>query len=115
MGDFKDNCVFCEIIRGTTPADKVYEDDLVVAFWDAKPVRPIHILIVPREHIPTLNDVGEGSAILSHIGKIATVIAHRFGVRDSGYRFFINVNAGGGQVVFHLHAHVIAYQPDRPA
>ncbi len=112
MEDLKDNCVFCEIIRGSRPADIVYEDDLVVAFWDANPVRPIHILIVPRDHIPTLNDVGEESTILGHIGKIATIIARRFGVHDSGYRFFINVNAGGGQVVFHLHAHLIAYQPD---
>ncbi len=115
MTDFQDDCVFCEIIQGIRSADKVYEDELVVAFWDAKPVRPVHILIVPRDHVPTLNDVRDDSTIISHIGRIATVIARRFGVQDSGYRFFINVNAGGGQVIFHLHAHLIAHQPDRSA
>lgn len=90
------------------PADKVYEDELVVAFWDANPVRPIHILIVPREHIPTLNDVPRESQLLAHIGYVATQIARDFGVADSGYRVFINVNRGGGQVIFHLHAHLIA-------
>ncbi len=108
----QDECVFCDIIAGAKPAKKVYEDELVVAFWDAKPVRPIHILIVPREHIRTLNDVHSESPILAHMGHVAVTIARRFGVDQSGYRFFINVNAGGGQVIFHLHGHIIAHQPD---
>jgi histidine triad (HIT) family protein len=103
------DCIFCNIVQGRAPAEKVYEDDLLVAFWDAKPVRPIHILIVPRAHIPTLNDIEPGDHILSHIGQAARKIAEQFRVAESGYRLVVNVNRGGGQVVFHLHAHVIAH------
>jgi histidine triad (HIT) family protein len=101
-------CIFCDIVAGKATADRVYEDELVVAFWDAHPVRPIHILIVPRRHVPTLNDVEPDDHILAHIGQTARKIAEQFGVAESGYRLFINVNRGGGQVIFHLHAHVIA-------
>lgn len=102
------DCVFCKIINGKIPAEKVYEDDTVLAFHDANPASPIHILIVPKKHIPTLNDVPEGDPLLCHMGKVAKIIATKFGVADSGYRFFINVNKGGGQVIFHLHAHVVS-------
>jgi histidine triad (HIT) family protein len=101
-------CVFCEIIAGRQDADRVYEDDLVVAFRDANPMAPVHVLIVPRAHIPTLNDLKEEDGILSHIGEVARKIATEHGVAESGYRFFINVNREGGQVVFHLHAHLVA-------
>jgi histidine triad (HIT) family protein len=86
----------------------VYEDERVVCFHDARPAAPLHVLIVPRSHIPTLNDVDPDSGLLSHMGRAAVVIAEKFGVKDAGYRFFFNVNQGGGQVVFHLHAHVIS-------
>lgn len=102
------DCIFCKIISGLRPAEMVYEDDAVVAFWDAKPVAPVHILIVPREHIPTLNDIPLENHILSHIGRAAARIAQDLGVAWWGYRFFINVNQGGGQVVFHLHAHLVS-------
>lgn len=102
------DCVFCQIIEGRRAAEKVYEDDLVVAFRDENPIAPLHILVVPRRHVPTLNDVPDGDRILSHIGAVARKIAEQHGVAESGYRFFINVNRGGGQVVFHLHAHVVA-------
>jgi len=108
MPEYAAECIFCAIAQGTAPAKKVYEDDLLVAFWDAKPVRPIHILIVPRKHVPTLNDVAPGDDILSCIGQAARKIAEQFNVAESGYRLIINVNRGGGQVVFHLHAHLIA-------
>ncbi|MFH0958606.1 MAG: histidine triad nucleotide-binding protein [Pseudomonadota bacterium] len=101
-------CIFCKIIEGKVPAKIVYEDELVVAFWDANPASPIHILIVPRKHVPTLNDVPDGDAILGHIGDVAKKLARELGVAESGYRFFINVNRGGGQVVFHLHAHLVS-------
>ncbi|MGO9120069.1 MAG: histidine triad nucleotide-binding protein [Desulfomonilaceae bacterium] len=101
-------CVFCKIIQGEIPAEKVYEDELVVAFHDAYPASPIHILIVPRRHVPTFNDIPEGDPILTHMGEIARKIAQDLGVAESGYRFFVNVNRGGGQVVFHLHAHIVA-------
>lgn len=102
------DCIFCKIIKGTLPADIVYEDDTVVAFKDANPTAPVHILIVPREHIPTLNDVPDDAPIMAHIATVAKRIAREFGVAESGYRFFINVNRGGGQVIFHLHAHLVA-------
>ncbi len=101
-------CIFCKIVEGKIPAKIVYEDETVVAFWDANPASPIHILIVPRKHIPTLNDVDDGDAILGHIGDVAKKLARDLGVADTGYRFFINVNRGGGQVVFHLHAHLVS-------
>jgi len=102
------DCIFCKIVEGKVPATKVYEDELTVAFRDASPASPIHILIVPRKHIATLNDVSNEDAILSHMGRVAKKIAQQMGVADSGYRFFINVNRGGGQVVFHLHAHLVS-------
>lgn len=108
MNSSKDDCVFCRIVEGRHPADKVYEDDLVVCFWDAKPIRPIHILIVPREHIPTLNEVPPGDNLLAHMSWVAVKIAEQFDVAHSGYRIFVNVNANGGQVIFHLHMHLIA-------
>jgi len=114
MSDTGTDCIFCEIIQGSRAADKVYEDDRVVAFWDANPVRPVHSLIVPRDHIATFNDIPEGNHILSHIGQVARKIAEDFGVDQSGYRFFVNVNKGGGQIVFHLHAHVIAKKDPEP-
>ena len=101
-------CVFCKIIDVELPARKVYEDSLAVAFWDARPASPLHILIVPRQHIPTLNDVDEKDQIVNHLTHVAKKIAKDLGIAESGYRIFINVNRGGGQVVFHLHAHLVA-------
>lgn len=102
------SCVFCKIINGEKPAKIIYQDELVVAFEDANPAAPMHILIVPRKHIPTLNDVPENDLILSHIGTVVKKIAEEAGVAQTGYRIFINVNKGGGQVIFHLHAHLIS-------
>jgi histidine triad (HIT) family protein len=102
------NCVFCKIIEDKIPALKVYEDELAVGFWDANPVAALHILIVPKNHIATLNDIAPENTILAHLGQVARAIAEQFGVDSSGYRVFINVNRGGGQVVFHLHLHLIS-------
>ena len=106
------DCIFCRIVNKQALADIVYEDDLVVGFWDQNPARPIHILIVPREHIATLNDIPKDNYILSHIGQVARIIAEKFKVDQSGYRVFVNVNKGGGQVIFHLHAHLVANKND---
>jgi len=103
-----DECIFCKIIEGKVPAKKVFESDRIVAFLDANPASPVHILVVPREHVPTLNDIPDGDPILGEMATVARMIARDLGVAESGYRFFINVNRGGGQVVFHLHAHLIA-------
>jgi histidine triad (HIT) family protein len=108
MSGMEENCIFCEIIRGDRPADMVYSDDKVVAFWDANPKRSVHILVVPREHIPTLNHIGPDNDILSAMGRAGSHIAREFGVDESGYKFLVNVNSGGGQVIFHIHAHILA-------
>jgi len=108
MSDSSTDCIFCKIIEGKLPAREVYEDDLTMAFWDATPTCPIHILVVPKRHIPTLNDIPDGDTLLCRLGQVAKKIAKDQGVAESGYRFFINVNRGGGQRVFHLHAHLIA-------
>jgi histidine triad (HIT) family protein len=108
MDGSETDCIFCNIVRGKASANLVYEDEFVVGFWDANPSRPIHILIVPRTHIATLNDISEDNHILSHIGQAAAKIAADLGVADSGYRLLINVNREGGQVIFHLHAHLMA-------
>jgi histidine triad (HIT) family protein len=102
------DCIFCRIINNEIPARKVCEDDFTVAFYDANPASPLHILIVPRDHVSTLNDISDEDQIFSRMGMAARKIARELGVADSGYRFFVNVNRGGGQVVFHLHAHLIA-------
>ncbi|MEW6348393.1 MAG: histidine triad nucleotide-binding protein [Thermodesulfobacteriota bacterium] len=103
-----DDCVFCKIVQGSLPSRRVYEDETVVAFHDVNPVGPIHVLIVPRTHFPTMNDLAEDDKILSHMGKAARNIARDLGIDRDGYRFYVNVGRGGGQVVFHLHAHLIA-------
>ncbi|MBI4965160.1 MAG: histidine triad nucleotide-binding protein [Desulfomonile tiedjei] len=108
MSDSYSECIFCDIIQGKKPSKQVYEDELVVAFWDANPAAALHILIVPREHIPTLNDIPPDNKILAHLGQVASRIAADFGVAEPGYRFVINVNPGGGQMVFHLHAHLVS-------
>jgi histidine triad (HIT) family protein len=108
MSDVVADCVFCKIIEGEIPALRVYEDERALGFWDANPVAALHILVVPRKHISTLNDIGPDDDILAHMGRVAVKIAEQFRVAQSGYRIFVNVNRGGGQVMFHLHMHVIS-------
>ncbi|AFM24114.1 histidine triad nucleotide-binding protein [Desulfomonile tiedjei] len=102
------DCIFCNIIARKIPAKIIYEDEQVVAFWDAYPASPIHLLLVPKTHIATFNDIPEEDQILTHIGSVARKITRDLGIAESGYRVFINVNRGGGQVVFHLHAHLVS-------
>jgi histidine triad (HIT) family protein len=86
----------------------VHQDDLVVAFKDIHPQAPVHVLVVPRKHIPTLNDVQEeDNGLLSHMFQVAKTLAKQFDVHEKGYRAVFNVNAGAGQTVYHLHLHII--------
>ena len=102
------SCLFCRIISGEAPAQKVYEDDQVFAFKDIRPQAPVHLLVCPRQHIPTLNDVQpEHSALLVHIFDVARQLAEQSGIHEKGYRTVFNVNAGAGQTIYHLHLHVI--------
>jgi histidine triad (HIT) family protein len=106
------SCLFCRIIRGEAPSQVVHEDNFVVAFKDIRPQAPVHLLICPRKHIPTLNDVqAEDSDLLAHIFQTAKTLAEQFGIHQAGYRTVFNVNAGAGQTVFHLHLHVIGGRP----
>ena len=107
MGSSK-GCPFCEIIRGEKEADFVYKDESVVAFHDIRPQAPVHILIVPRKHIRSINDMnGEDHEVISSLLYRAREIAKSKGIDQSGYRLVFNVERGGGQYIFHLHLHLL--------
>ena len=103
-----ESCLFCRIVKKELPSKIAYEDDQVFAFHDIKPQAPVHVLICPRKHIATLNDVSvEDASVLGHIFATARKLAQQFGIAEKGYRTVFNVNADGGQMVFHLHLHLI--------
>ncbi len=104
----KSDCIFCKIIKGEASANFVYRDEDIVVFHDTRPKAPVHVLIVPIEHIESVNSLEEKhSAIISKMMLKAREIAQRLGIRDSGYKLVINVGSGAGQVIFHLHIHLI--------
>lgn len=99
-------CVFCEIIAGNIPSTKVYEDDMILAFKDINPVAPVHVIVVPKEHIESANDVnGENSKYVAHIFEKMPEIAKSQGI--SSYRIINNCGEDAGQTVKHLHFHLI--------
>jgi histidine triad (HIT) family protein len=102
-----DTCLFCRIVRGEVPAKLVYETPDVVAFRDIKPQAPYHIVLIPRQHVATLNDVDD-PALVGRLAMAAAEIAKREGFSERGYRTVINANEHGGQTVFHLHLHLLA-------
>ncbi len=104
--------LFARIIRGELPADIVYQDDQVCAFRDINPAAPVHILIVPKKVIPTVNDLTEDDQMLA--GKmmlVAKQLAEAEGINDSGYRLIINCNRHGNQEIYHLHMHLLGGRP----
>ncbi|HVF49013.1 MAG TPA: histidine triad nucleotide-binding protein [Pyrinomonadaceae bacterium] len=102
------NCIFCKIVGGEIPADVVYKDERAVAFRDINPQAPVHILIIPREHLESLDDAAQSDeAPLGHLLRVAARVANEQGLSESGYRTVINTGTGAGQSVFHLHLHVI--------
>jgi histidine triad (HIT) family protein len=102
------DCIFCKIISGQIPSDIVFTDDKVVVFRDINPAAPVHLLIVPREHIATLNDITEHStALIGHMVQVARQLAKHEGVAVKGYRVVINCGPQGGQIVQHLHMHLL--------
>ena len=106
------NCIFCKIISGEIPSKKVYEDETVYAFYDIQPMAPVHVLIVPKVHIASVNEVtSENSAVIGHIYEVAALLAKELGVAESGYRVVSNCGADAGQTVFHLHFHLLGGQP----
>lgn len=103
-----DNCIFCKIINGEIPSDKVYEDDFVYAFKDINPVAPVHVLIIPKKHIDTINHMSdEDLNLLPHIYGAAKKIAKDMGLDEKGYRIVSNCGKDAGQTVFHVHFHLI--------
>jgi histidine triad (HIT) family protein len=104
------DCLFCRIVRQEIPATLVYEDDACVAFRDIDPKAPVHVLIVPRDHVSSLNDVKDPTMI-GRLSLAAAEVARREGVADSGYRMVINTNRDAGQTVSHVHLHLLGGRP----
>ena len=103
-----DDCLFCKIIKGEIPSKKAYEDDYVYAFWDISPTAPVHILVIPKNHISTLNDITEeNSLLISKIYEAIPKIAKENNIDKDGYRVVANCNKAAGQTVFHVHFHLI--------
>ena len=102
------DCLFCKIIAGEIPSAKVYEDDKVLAFRDIEPQAPVHILIIPKEHIASANELNEENAsVVGHIYAVAAKIAKEEGIAEGGYRIVNNCGVDGGQTVGHLHFHML--------
>ena len=103
-----ENCVFCQIIWGEKPADFVFQDESIAVFKDIRPHAPVHLLFVPRKHIRSVNDLTEeDTPIISKMIAKAKEIARDQEVSESGYKLLFNIERGGGQVVFHLHMHLL--------
>lgn len=101
-------CIFCKIVNGEIPADKVYEGSSIIGFRDIQPQAPTHVVVIPKKHIETLNDATESdSRILSGLLLACQKIAADERIADKGYRVVISCNSEGGQAVFHLHAHLL--------
>ncbi len=104
----EDNCLFCKIVAGEVPATVVHEDALAVAFEDVNPQAPQHVLIIPREHMDSLNDVSKGDeALIGHLFRIAAQIADQRGIGESGFRAVVNTGPDAGQSVQHVHVHLL--------
>ena len=102
------DCLFCKIAAGQIPATIVYQDDRLVAFRDVNPQAPMHVLVIPRRHIATLNDLADGDdALAGEMIRRAAALAREQGYGDRGYRTVFNCNADAGQTVFHVHLHVL--------
>ena len=106
------DCLFCKIVAGEIPAKIVYRDEHAVAFRDINAQAPVHVLVVPPEHIASLSDAGDGDETrLGHLLRAAARVAMEQGLMESGYRTVVNTGAGAGQSVFHLHLHVLGGRP----
>jgi histidine triad (HIT) family protein len=102
------HCLFCKIIAKELQSKIVYEDDLCMAFDDVNPQAPVHVLIVPKEHIPTVNDLREDQKwMIGHLCTVVNKIAEIKNIKEPGFRVVINCNPAGGQMVYHLHIHVM--------
>ena len=104
-------CIFCQIIAGERPSQKLYTDELATAFRDAHPAAPTHVLVVPNRHIASVNDLEpEDEGLIGHLFSVARRVAEQEGIQHSGYRLIVNTGPDGGQTIFHLHLHVLGGQ-----
>ncbi len=107
-------CIFCKIIKREMPATIVYEDDEIIAFNDLYPKAPYHKLIVPKKHVATLNDLtAKDGAIFGNMALVAQKLAREYKIDGKGYRLIANCNKDGGQVIYHLHIHLLGGKPLR--
>ncbi len=107
-GEQMSDCIFCKIIAKELPAEIVWEDELIIGIKDIKPAAPFHILLIPKKHINSLNDITEGDAeLLAHIQLVANKLAHKLGIAEQGYRTINNCGDLGGQTVYHIHYHLL--------
>ena len=108
----KNDCLFCRIITGELSADLLYQDERCVAIRDVNPQAPTHVLVIPREHMESLDEASaRDEALLGHLLRVAARIADDEGCGESGYRTVINTGTGAGQSVFHLHIHLLGGRP----
>ena len=108
MAESNSDCLFCKILAGDIPADIIYESDTAIAFRDINPQAPTHVLVIPRKHISTINDITtDDQAIVGSLYLAAKEIAAAEGIADAGYRAVMNCNEGAGQTVFHIHLHLL--------
>ena len=102
------DCIFCKIIQGEIPGEIVYQDEQATAFRDINPAAPTHILIIPQEHIASINDMTpDDEALIGHLFSVARHLAEQEGIHESGYRLIINTGPDAGQAVFHIHLHLL--------
>jgi histidine triad (HIT) family protein len=106
------DCIFCKIIKGELPTDKIYEDENIIAFNDLRPRAPIHQLIVPKKHIASLNDLtADDTELVGTMVQTASRLAKKAKISETGYRTVFNCNKDGGQEIFHLHLHLLGGRP----
>lgn len=104
------NCLFCKMVAGEIKPDTVYEDETVLAFRDIHPQAPVHMLIIPKRHLATLNDLDD-PLLAGRLLQVAVELAREEGLSEEGYRTVINCNSHGGQAVYHLHLHLLGGRP----
>lgn len=107
-GEIMENCIFCKIVKGEIPSQKVYEDEKVLAFKDISPEAPVHVIVIPKNHIASVNELTEeNSDIISHIFMTVKDIAQKLDLADKGFRVVTNCGKDGGQTVGHIHFHLL--------
>ena len=102
------DCIFCQIVAGKLPSEILYQDEEVIAFHDIRPLAPTHVLIIPKRHIPSLAELTDAEmSLIGHMAKVANQLAKQAGVAEGGYRLVISSGEQGGQLVPHLHMHLL--------